>query len=161
MNYGKLLIADLGLSKKLAEVSTNSKANKLGMVEYIDPQLYKSAKFKKNKKSDIYSLGVLLWEISSGHPPFPNCERDILHLHIRDGHREKPVKGTPPKYRQLYQECWDGEPNSRPDIEKVYKTLSQLKTEDSLNLQSSQKNYLGVSYNNDLTLSTSKSESKF
>jgi hypothetical protein len=132
VNNGKLLIADLGLSKELAEATTNSVANTMGMIEYMEPQCFKNIKYKKDKESDIYSLGVLLWEISSGHPPFLNYSRDALSYHI--GHenlRENPIDGTPQVYQQLYQKCWDVEPNSRPDIGKVYETLSQLKTEYS------------------------------
>ncbi|PKY50281.1 kinase-like protein, partial [Rhizophagus irregularis] len=128
VNNGKLLIADFGLSKKLAEITPNSKGNKYGMVEYIEPQCLKNIEYKKDKKSDIYSLGVLLWEISSGRPPFSKCSRGIISCHIKDGYREKPIENTPPKYQKLYQECWDGEPEPRPDIEKVYEILSQLKT---------------------------------
>ncbi|GBC33831.2 kinase-like domain-containing protein [Rhizophagus irregularis DAOM 181602=DAOM 197198] len=156
VNNGKLSIADLGLSKKLAEAATNSIANKMGIIEYIEPQCIKSDKYKKNKKSDIYSLGVLLWEISSGKCPFSDRSRDILAYHISYNNlREKPIGGTPQKYQQLYQECWDSEPELRPDIEKVYETLSQLKTEDFSSLPYSQSNIneiknSNIDYNDDL-----------
>ncbi len=108
MNDGKLLIADLGLSKKLVEITSNSMANDMGLVEYIDPQRFKIKNFKKNKKSDIYSLGVLLWEISSGHPPFSNQDKFLLVNYISNyNFRENPIEGTPPKFQQLYQKCWD------------------------------------------------------
>ncbi|CAB5393170.1 unnamed protein product [Rhizophagus irregularis] len=42
VNNGKLLIADFGLSKKLEEVMTNSIANRMGMIEYIEPQCFKN-----------------------------------------------------------------------------------------------------------------------
>ncbi|RIA96280.1 kinase-like domain-containing protein [Glomus cerebriforme] len=141
VNDGKLLIADLGLSKKLAEISSNSKANKLGMVEYIDPRCHKITKFKKDKKSDIYGLGVLLWEITSGNPPFSDHSQDDLYaLVIKiccENLREDPIMGTPLKYLQLYQRCWDDDPKLRPDIEEVYEILSQLNQltiEESLDL---------------------------
>ncbi|RGB40058.1 kinase-like domain-containing protein [Rhizophagus diaphanus] len=140
VNDRKLLIADLGLSKKLAETTTHSKGNKYGVDGYIDPQCFKNRKYKKNKKSDIYSLGVLLWEISSGRPPFSDCSRNLITHYITKGDREDPIEGTPLKYQQLYQECWDDNPESRPDIEKVREILSQLCTEDSFNLQSPQPN---------------------
>ncbi|CAB4388378.1 unnamed protein product [Rhizophagus irregularis] len=140
VNDRKLLIADLGLSKKLAETTTQSMGNHCGMDEYIDPQCFKDRKYKKNKKSDIYSLGVLLWEISSGRPPFSESSRNLITHYITKGDREDPIEGTPLKYQQLYQECWDDNPESRPDIEKVREILSKLCTEDSFDLQSPQPN---------------------
>ncbi|PKY44350.1 hypothetical protein RhiirA4_144121 [Rhizophagus irregularis] len=98
----------------------------MGMVEYIEPQCFKSGNigYKKDKKSDIYSLGVLLWEISSGKPPFLDHSREMLAFHIIHYNlREGPIEGTPLKYQKLYQKCWESEPKSRPDIEVVYDIL--------------------------------------
>ncbi|PKK75229.1 kinase-like protein [Rhizophagus irregularis] len=123
-----LVNKDFGLSKKLAEITTSSMGNKMGMYEYIEPQCIKNIKYKKDKKSDIYSLGVLLWEISSGSLPFHDyrSNRNILAIHISYNNlREEPIKGTPLKYQQLYQKCWDDEPKLRPDIEEVYKILNK------------------------------------
>ncbi|CAB4411685.1 unnamed protein product [Rhizophagus irregularis] len=64
--------------------------------------------------------------------------KDLLSFHIKNGAREDPIEGTPPKYQKLYQECWGDEPELRPDIEEVHEILSQLNTENSSDLQSSQ-----------------------
>ncbi|RGB40271.1 kinase-like domain-containing protein [Rhizophagus diaphanus] len=126
VNNGKLIIADFGLSKKLAEVITNSVGNRYGVVEYVEPQCFNNINYKKDEKSDIYSLGVLLWEISSGRRPYSGCPRNLLNDHIKNGNREKPIEGTLPKYQKLYQVCWDDKPKSRPDIEEVHEIISQL-----------------------------------
>ena len=56
-----------------------------------------------NKKSDVYSIGVLLWEISSGQPPFQGESYDIsLVMRIVQGYRETTVPGTPTDYSNLY-----------------------------------------------------------
>jgi serine/threonine protein kinase len=141
VNNGKLLIADFGLSKKMSEATTNSLANKMGMPEYTEPQCFKLGKYKKNKKSDIYSLGVLLWEISSGHRPFPDYLQYILPFHIGFNNlREKAVEGTPVKYQELYEKCWNEDPNLRPDIEEVFDIL--IKTENFPNVTFSISNYI-------------------
>ncbi|PKY19160.1 kinase-like protein [Rhizophagus irregularis] len=130
VNNGRLLIADFGLSKQLIEVTSSSVTNRMGMIEYIEPQVYRDVNYIRDKKSDIYSLGVLFWEITSGHPPFFNRDdQSIFALchHICSGHREEPIKETPLEYQQLYQKCWDGNPELRPDINQVYDIiLSQI-----------------------------------
>ena len=70
---------------------------------YIDPKSFTNEKYKLNKKSDVYSIGVLLWQISSGKRPFDNINYDIsLSLAIISGKREKIIDGTPIKYSNLY-----------------------------------------------------------
>jgi hypothetical protein len=60
-------------------------------------------KYSLNKKSDVYSVGMLLWEISSGHPPFKDESYDIsLVLQILQGYRETIVPDTPPDYSNIY-----------------------------------------------------------
>src|SRR5256885_12298223 len=110
------MIADFGLSKHLADIKSNSAV--LGMPAYIDPQCYINHKYKRNEKLDIYSLGVLLWEISSGVPPFSEIPLYNINLEIVKGIRESPVSNTPVQYHQLYENCWKEEPNQRPDIDE-------------------------------------------
>ena len=118
------MIADLGLSKQLSEVSSNSKV--CGMPAYIDPQCLIKNDYKRNEKSDIYSLGVLFWEISSGKPPFSKIPLYNISLDIVKGIRETPVDNTPFEYQQLYEKCWKEEPNQSPDIDEIHRTLVQL-----------------------------------
>ena len=74
------------------------------MVPYIDPQNFKDQ--KANKKSDVYSVGVLLWELTSGKPPFSNVDRNTysktLMCSISGGTREKPIPNTPDEYSNLF-----------------------------------------------------------
>ncbi|GBB99327.1 hypothetical protein RclHR1_03490009 [Rhizophagus clarus] len=125
LNDGNVKISDFGLSKNLN--STLSSNNKFfGMIPFIDPQkLNHGKKYVLNKRSDVYSLGVILWEISSCRTPFHGEDLAYLSLKICQGLREKSVKGTPMDYKRIYTSCWEVEPNSRPLIEEV---LSQLES---------------------------------
>ena len=68
----------------------------------MDPKRFNSNSL--NKKSDVYSIGVLLWEISSGRPPFHlygNYDISLV-MRIVQGDRETIVPGTPTDYSNLY-----------------------------------------------------------
>ncbi|RGB29987.1 hypothetical protein C1646_818178 [Rhizophagus diaphanus] len=120
-------LADFGLSKKIAEVSSD--ASKIfGVIPYIDPESFNNQKqnYKLNKKSDVYSVGVLLWQISSGYEPFKNKGFDYdayLVLKILNGEREEMIDGTPAEYNKLYTECWKYESNERPNMQEVVTVL--------------------------------------
>src|SRR5437763_1158575 len=123
-------------------------ANGMGMHGYIEPQCFKNPRYKRDKTSDIYSLGVLLWEISSGRPPFYDIESFLIALQIRDGKRETPVENTPLEYQLLYQKCWDELPASRPDIDKVHETLTKLKSQFDLNESQATQDLVSLKNNN-------------
>ncbi len=75
-----------------------------GVLPYIDPKvLHNRNENKLNKKSDVYSIGVLMWQISSGNQPFADCDSALLTFAIKDGKREEIINGTPTKYSNLYQ----------------------------------------------------------
>ncbi|CAG8684175.1 12894_t:CDS:2 [Racocetra fulgida] len=125
----RAIITDFGLSKVLPR---NSKSNQKigGCVPFVAPEIL-NHNAPPDYKSDIYSLGVVMWEITSnGRPPFKKCSINAtkvallqLSLKIIEGTRENPINGTTISYVELYTNCWDGKPELRPEIEEVYKSL--------------------------------------
>jgi len=73
-------IGDLGLSQPVTSLNRGI----YGVIPYIAPEIFKGAKF--SKESDIYSLGMIMWELTTGCKPFANVEHDhILIYEIVDG----------------------------------------------------------------------------
>jgi serine/threonine protein kinase len=100
-------VADFGLSRKVTKESSNTSL--FGSVPYLDPKSFYNKKVNKNQnyvlneKSDVYSIGVLMWQISSGRKPFDNEAYDFnLMLSIQSGKRETIIDGTPNEYSNLY-----------------------------------------------------------
>ncbi|RGB35131.1 kinase-like domain-containing protein, partial [Rhizophagus diaphanus] len=126
VHQGEAKIIDLGIAKS-TETETHLHSGVFGMISYIDPKLLDDYTYKYNDKSDIYSLGVLMWELSSGYPPFINNENEnLLRIHLMDGRREEPIPDTPDEYLKLYKLCWDSEPEVRPTISKVFTKLGKM-----------------------------------
>ena len=103
-------MADFGLSKRCTYL--------VYLLPYVDPKCLNhicnikdgDQHYGINAKSDIYSIGVLFWQISSEHKPFcdENDENEVvqydasLAIAIKNGKREDIIKGTPVEYSNLY-----------------------------------------------------------
>jgi serine/threonine protein kinase len=96
-----------------------------GNLPYIAPEVIIGK--EQTFKSDIYSIAMLMWEISSGQPPFINYEYDYdLAMNIVNGIRPKIVPGTPLEYKNLMKQCWDADPSKRPDTITLWRKISEL-----------------------------------
>jgi serine/threonine protein kinase len=112
VHQNTIKLSDFGLSKRI-ESASNAQSNLLGIIPYVDPKGFNERRknknstgiFSLNEKSDIYSVGVLFWEISSGRPPFytEGEQYDIdLALEISQGLREEPIPNTLEDYIKIY-----------------------------------------------------------
>jgi hypothetical protein len=131
------MIADLGLFKQL--IGVESKSGIFEMLEYVEPQCHKVDDYVRDKKSDIYSLGVLLWEITSGYPPYSKIPTHNLIYKINNGFREQSIIDTPSTYVELYEKCWNDNPSLRPTIDDVFDTLQKISQQINTNTESDSK----------------------
>ncbi|CAH1760245.1 9204_t:CDS:2 [Entrophospora sp. SA101] len=131
VSNGNIKLSDFGISRRLTE-STNLLIRAFGSAKYSDPEhLQNPGGFSRTKKSDIYGLAMLLWEISSGTAPYKDFNTlNLVQLIVNKNYRETPVKGSPRKYVQLYQGCWESDPKNRPDANKVLNTLANFTEQD-------------------------------
>ncbi|CAB4379583.1 unnamed protein product [Rhizophagus irregularis] len=117
-------LTGFGLSKRIEE-SYNIQSK---LYTNVDPQTFSQLQlYSLNKKSNVYSIGLLLWEISSGRPPFCDETYDVgLAVEILQG--EKPIPNTPDDYVKIYCECRNNEPDNRPTINQTsnYQEISCL-----------------------------------
>uniref|UniRef100_U9TE12 Protein kinase domain-containing protein n=3 Tax=Rhizophagus irregularis TaxID=588596 RepID=U9TE12_RHIID len=131
-------IADFGRSRLHGSV-INKKEKAYGVIPYMDPKILKDHSCDLTEKSDIYSLGVLFWELTSRKSPFDfetknNSPFEIIKIksNILEGMREKPSPSTNHKFIALYKKCWQHEPNTRPEIRQVILELEELNNNEPL-----------------------------
>src|SRR6185369_5307964 len=102
-------ITDFGISENvlLQETSSDYYYQGTRYRAYLDPRCFNidGNDSMRDEKSDIFSLGVILWEISSRK--YPCSELDSIsdiQLYRLSGGRHNVVPGTPEKYENLYTE---------------------------------------------------------
>ncbi|CAB4435822.1 unnamed protein product [Rhizophagus irregularis] len=116
-------ISDLGFCGPADKPSTSIYGN----LPYIAPEVINGKGY--TFKSDIYSVAMLMWEISFGQPPFMDYKDEhILAYDIIDGIRPEIVSGIPSEYKSLMEQCWDANPSKRPDIYSLFEKISEIKT---------------------------------
>jgi serine/threonine protein kinase len=113
-------IGDLGLSHSANDSLFNNEI--YGVIPYIAPEIFKGTKF--SKASDIYSLGMIMWECTTGCRPFANIEHNHnLIFNIIDGKRPEITEDTPEFLANLMKRCWDSNPKNRPTVREVNEDL--------------------------------------
>ncbi|CAG8508789.1 12274_t:CDS:10 [Acaulospora colombiana] len=114
----RFAIGDLGLTRK---PSSDSKTF-YGIIPYCAPEVLEYAKY--SLASDIYSFGIIMWELISGVQAFSNREHDkSLMSNIISGLRPQPVPHTPNSYEILMKRCWAPNPDNRPSAQEIYATI--------------------------------------
>ena len=111
---GRYYLSDFGIARMTADVTQlTSTGNVLGTVDYIAPELFEGNN-KANALSDLYSLGVLLFEMVTGRLPFhADSQIAVVTMHI-----SKP----PPLPRSL-------NPHISPQVEHVILKALEKKPE--------------------------------
>ncbi|RIB20157.1 kinase-like domain-containing protein [Gigaspora rosea] len=127
-NSANAKITDFGNAKSI-NTQANIHNGIFGRIPFLAPELFDPRKpdnIQHCMKTDIYSLGVIFWELSSGRPPFENQPHDFgLASRIFHGRRENTNYGTH-EYRNLYIECWDADQDKRSDIDNVREMLKKF-----------------------------------
>ncbi len=87
---GEVKIMDFGIAHVLGSVRQTREQSLVGTLQYVCPELINSKEI--SARSDIYSLGILLFELIGGRLPF-TAENDfaLLHQHLE---KEPPLLST-------------------------------------------------------------------
>ncbi|RHZ58757.1 hypothetical protein Glove_368g28 [Diversispora epigaea] len=128
-NDFKAVLSDLGFSQRVTVNLENSKKPEpqiYGVIPYMAPELLNGEPY--TFASDIYSLGMILWELTTGHKPFHDREHGpILILDILDGKRPEITKDTPECWENLMKKCWHPDPSQRPTIDEICQLFLDFK----------------------------------
>ncbi|CAI0394416.1 unnamed protein product [Linum tenue] len=124
-----LKVGDFGLSK-LIKVQNSHDVYKMtgetGSYRYMAPEVFKHRKY--DKKVDVFSFAMILYEMLEGEPPLASYEPYEAAKYVAEGHR--PIfrsKGFIPELRDLTDQCWAADMNRRPSFLEILKRLEKIK----------------------------------
>ena len=133
MPDGRVKVADFGISRAVTSSTVTYNGNVIGSVHYFSPEQAKGTKI--TPKSDIYSLGVVLYEMLTGALPFTGETTVSIALkHLQE--EPKPIcqhdRSFPPVIEAIVQKTMAKNPEDRPDSDKLIDDIQ--KTEQLLGI---------------------------
>ena len=115
-------VCDFGLSGNLKESMTSI----VGTKKYASPEFLRGDK-NYGLEVDVYSFAILVNEIVSGYPPYPeidNFDIDTTNRIINGSLRPMLSEDVKPKMRNLIERCWNSDPKERLSFDEIYSSLS-------------------------------------
>jgi hypothetical protein len=84
---------------------------------------------RHTKQSDIYSLGMVFWELATARKPWDEYEDEaIILIQIKTGERPTIPSDIPEQFKQLIQDAWNHDPQKRPScfqlMERIHKEIN-------------------------------------
>ena len=90
---GEIKVLDFGIAKALS-LSRKVTRNDFGSMPYLSPERLESTEV--DARADLWALGVILYELVSGTPPFQAVDTRRLEQQIRAGYPRRPLPATCP-----------------------------------------------------------------
>lgn len=118
-------VSDFGLTK---EASSSQDTAKLP-IKWTAPEALREKRF--STKSDVWSFGVLLWEIYSfGRVPYPRIPLKEVVPRVEKGYKMDAPDGCPPAVYELMKQCWTLDPAGRPSFLLLREKLQNIRLKE-------------------------------
>jgi Tfp pilus assembly protein PilF/predicted Ser/Thr protein kinase len=114
LHDGDVKLLDFGIARASNESSITQHGTLVGTVLYMSPEQVRGDEM--DSRSDIFSLGAVLYHMSTGRLPFPGKSFPEVCMGILDGRFEPPSAlrpGLPDRFEQLIQRCLAPDPADR------------------------------------------------
>jgi len=96
-----------------------------GTLAYMAPEV--ALRKPYNEKVDIYSFGIILWQMVTGETPFDGMSKaTYIERVVMGGLRPSIPREVPKDLATLMQQCWDEDPKRRPSCMAILAALDGL-----------------------------------
>jgi serine/threonine protein kinase len=123
-------LCDFGLSTIQLSSASLMTAHQGGTVAYSAPELLLIAGTRSNFATDVYALGVVLWELLTCMQPYEGCSVAQIIAHLNSKKRltiPSPIPhGFTSEYVNMMTRCWSEDPRQRPSAAEVHRCMISL-----------------------------------
>lgn len=130
---GSAVIFDFGNARVIESYDANDNelprdmTGDVGNLRYQSPEV--SCHNPYGAPSDCYSFSIISWEILSMKVPFGDINTTEYLQRVVEGGERPPVEDKvewPREFRQLLEECWDENPNLRPNMKQIVERMEGI-----------------------------------
>ncbi|CAF3993708.1 unnamed protein product [Adineta steineri] len=146
-------ITDFGLARWIDKALTNEDSSIIP-IRYCAPEILRHNHHANySERSDIYSMGVLIWEgLSNSEIPYSSIAKDddVKRMKLNNIKLKKPLKCDDQLWN-LMNDCWHSDPLQRPNFEQITNKLHKIQiSEVSYPLITASSHKMPISYNYEL-----------
>lgn len=122
----RVKISDFGLARSIHSVDCYEGSEQDAIpIRWMPPEAILYNKF--TIESDVWSFGVVLWEIFSfALQPYYGMTHEQVVAYVKEGQTLVCPENTPPAVSQLMKDCWSHKPSARPAFHTAHKILNSL-----------------------------------
>lgn len=123
---GNLKIADFGVARVEAQ-NPQDMTGETGTLGYMAPEVLDGKPY--NRKCDVYSFGICLWEIYCCDLPYMDLSfAEVSSAVVRQNLRPQIPRCCPSSFANIMRRCWDPSPDKRPDMDEVVRLMEAIDT---------------------------------
>ena len=120
-------LCDFGSARELSHTVTTEQT---GTYRWMSPEIMRSAFARINKKCDLFSYGMILFELFAHEIPYADLHDNVeVLLSVTRGDRPPIPPTLPPYLYELIKKCWEEDPHLRPTFDDFVKKFAVTKSQ--------------------------------